>query len=127
MPDHWVVELHDKALLKAVATNGLQILSKIKNNEELGFKDILVSKKKLLRRVENLCYYFKENMPKYKNSLKKIEGDTYQPSKRRNYGGNGGSIDYSTGKTRLDNSKPITACKVEKDSDGNIKYPIIVT
>lgn len=67
-------------------------------------------------------------MPKYKNSLKKIEGDTYQPKRRRyDGGGGGGNVDYSTGKTRLDNSKPITACKVEKDSDGNIKYPIIVT
>ena len=74
MPDHYIVELHDKALLKAVHTFGLQILPKLKNNDELGFKDIICSKKKLIRRVENLCYYFKENMPKYKNSLKKIGG-----------------------------------------------------
>ena len=72
LPDHWVVEIHDKALLRAVALNGLSFLSKIKNNEDLGFKDILVSKKKLLRRLENLCLYFKENMPKYKNCLKRV-------------------------------------------------------
>jgi hypothetical protein len=89
-------------------------LSRIKNNDEIGFKDILVSKKKLLRRVENLCYYFKENMPKYRNSLKKV----------RNYGER---ADYSCGRTKLDPSRPVTSIKVNRDSKGNIIYPIHVS
>ena len=82
----------------------------------MGFQDIIVSKKKLLRRVENLCFYFKEMMPKYKNSIKKVHREK------------GNRLDYSTGgQTRLDPSKPITSCKVNKDSDGNITYPIVVS
>jgi len=74
LPDHYVVEIHDKALLKAVAKFGLQILPKLKDNEELGFKDVIISKKKLLKRIEMLALYFKNNLPKYKNSLKKVPG-----------------------------------------------------
>ena len=95
----------------------MSILGKLKNNEEMGFKDIIVSKKKLLRRVENLCLYFKENMPKYKNSLKRV-GTT--------------GLDYSTGKTKLENYNPssnkaITTCRVNRDENGNIIYPIFVS
>ena len=86
------------------------------------FKDIIVSKKKLMKRVENLCFYFKESMPKYKNSLKR-------PFKTADHGGVGSNgIDMSHGRgTKLDPSKPITACKVEKDAEGNIIYPIVVS
>ena len=55
VPDIWQVNVHDKALLKAVTKHGLPILSKLKNNEEFGFKDLLISKKKLLRRLELVC------------------------------------------------------------------------
>ena len=84
-----------------------------------------MSKKKLLRRIENLCLYFKENMPKYKNSLKRVDGEktSYKRSRREETTG----LDYSTGKTKFDPAKPVTALKVEKDSDGNIVYPIVVT
>ena len=92
-------------------SHGLFILPALKNNEDLGFKDIIVSKKKLLKRVENLCLYFKENMPKYRNSLKKVGSSSY-------------GLDYSTGMTKLDDKRPVTACLVEKDDDGNIKYPM---
>ena len=54
-------------------------------------------------------------MPKYKNCLKRVNR------------GNGCFDGGQTGRTRLDPSKPITACKVEKDGEGNIVYPIIVT
>ena len=36
-------------------------------------------------------------------------------------------MDFSHGKTKLDPNKPITACKVERDYEGNIVYPIVVT
>ena len=124
LPVNWEVEIHDKALLKAVSIHGIQFLSKLKNNDELGFKDILVSKKKLLRRVENLCLYFKENMPKYKNSLKKIDSG---PARRRKAFDGEGNETQTFGRTKLDPSKPITACKINKDIDGNVIYPIIVT
>lgn len=52
-------------------------------------------------------------MPKYKNCLKRIwqkeDGDDYY------------------GRTRLNINKEVIACKVEKDVDGNVIYPIIVT
>ena len=69
-----------------------------------------------MRRLENLCKYFKENMPKYKNSLRKVGGpDGF------------GRMDYSTGRTRLDPNKIVTAIKVDRDEEGHIVYPIIVT
>ena len=64
-------------------------------------------------------------MPKYKNSLKRVDGEKTSYKKSRRDEGTG--LDYSTGRTKLDPSKPVTACKVEKDSDGNIIYPIVVT
>ena len=64
-------------------------------------------------------------MPKYKNSLKRVDGE--KTSYKRSRRDEGTGLDYSTGRTKLDPSKPVTACKVEKDSDGNIVYPIVVT
>ena len=65
-------------------------------------------------------------MPKYKNSLKRIDGEktSYKRSRRDN---EATGMDYSCGRTKLDPSKPVTACKIEKDSDGNIVYPIVVS
>ena len=61
--------------------------------------------------------YSIENRPKYKHSLKKVAGSSF--------GGQG--LDYSIVMTKLDEKRPVTAVKVDKDEDGNIRYPIIVT
>ncbi len=65
-------------------------------------------------------------MPKYKNSLKKIGGVPNIPQSIMNSIGNR-QADFSTGNTKIDPSKPITACKVDRDQEGNIRYPIIVS
>ena len=62
LPDIWQVSIHDKALIRAVDKYGIPILSKLKNNEELNFKDTLVSKKKLMKRLEQICQYFNNHL-----------------------------------------------------------------
>lgn len=73
--------MHDKNLLKAVSENGLSFLSRLKQNKEYDFDMIKISRKKLLRRVEQLCLFFKNLLPKYKKLFETTEkksraGDT---------------------------------------------------
>ena len=59
LPTDWDVNFHDRAIFKAIAREGIPALSKFKNNKDLGFEGINVSKKKLLARIENMCLYFR--------------------------------------------------------------------
>ena len=109
------MKIHDRAIFKAFAAEGLPVLSKFKNNEELGFKDINVSNKKLLARIENICLHFRANVTKFKNYLRR------NPSKA-NVG-----LDGIMGKTRIDPNKIFSSIHLEYEEDGSIKYPINVS
>ena len=47
LPDDWIVDKHDRMLLKAVSDNGIPYLSKLRENPDYGFCDTNVSKKRL--------------------------------------------------------------------------------
>jgi hypothetical protein len=71
LPETWKMEIHDKNLLKAVSENGISFLGKLKENKEYGFEDVRVSRKRLQRRLEQLCFFFKNLLPKYKKIYEK--------------------------------------------------------
>ena len=47
LPDEWICDKHDRYLLKAVSENGLQYLGKLKENQDYGYENIRVPKKRL--------------------------------------------------------------------------------
>jgi len=112
LPEHWKIELHDKNLLKAVSENGISFLSKLKENKDYGFNDIKVSRKRLLRRLEHICFFFKNLLPKYKKIYEK-EKQTKQAN-------------LETGVTKIDLKKKFTKINLQRDLEGNIIYPIQV-
>lgn len=109
--DVWKFEAHDKSLLRAVSENGLNFLNKMKGNAEWGFSDITLSRKVLVRRVEQVCFAFKKILPKYKRM-----------NESKEKGGN-----LSTGQTKIEITKKFTRINVERDLEGNIVYPIVVS
>lgn len=114
LPPTWKVKDHDKQLIKWFSRYGLPILSKIKNNSEYGFEGISISKNKLLNRISVLATFFKDNLTKFKNHLRK----------NQNRPALAGDHVYNT---KIDPSKNISSIKVETDSEGHIVYPIVVT
>lgn len=109
LPEEWQLDKHDKNLLKAVSENGLHYLSRLKDNTEYDFIGIRVTKKRLMKRVENLCKFFKDQLPKFK---------------KMNASSAAGNL--SCGNTKIDIKRKITKINVDRDGDGNIKYPIVV-
>lgn len=83
----------------------------MKDNSEYGFNGITVSRKHLLSRVELICFEFKKNLSKFKKS--------------NDASNNGG--DKSMGHTRIDLKKKFTKVHVERDHEGNIIYPIVIS
>ena len=102
--------MHDCNLLKAVAKEGLHVLSTLKGSITWKFEDIYLNKKKLLRRLEELCFFFKKLLPKYKK--------IYEASNQKQPG------DLSTGKTKINLQRRFTKIQIERDLEGNIIYPI---
>ena len=47
LPEEWICDKHDRYLLKAVSENGLQFLGKLKENQEYGYENMRVPKKRL--------------------------------------------------------------------------------
>lgn len=66
-----------------------------------------------MRRLEQLCYYFKEQLPKYKKLNDRVNGTR--------------AGDKSMGQTRIDLKKRFTKVNVDRDLEGNIVYPIVIT
>ena len=99
-------------LLRSVSENGLSYLAKLKENHEYMFSDIRVSKKRLLRRLEKICLFFKNILPKYKKITDSL----------KEKGSN-----LSTGKTKIDLMKKFTKVNVERDLEGNVIYPIVIS
>lgn len=106
---------HDKGLLRAVSEQGLSYLKLLKENEQYGFENMRVPSKRLQKRVEFLCLFFKDNLTKFKKPPV-----TQFPASIP--GGN-----LSTGQTQIDPQKKFTKINVERDEDGNIRYPIYVS
>ncbi len=113
LPSNWKSEVHDKNLLKAVSDNGLAYLGKLKDNREYEFGGIMVKRKILLRRLEKLCYHFKQLLPKFKRLNDRVNGMR--------------SGDKSMGQTKIDLKKKFTKVNVERDLEGNIVYPIQIS
>jgi hypothetical protein len=113
LPSHWKCEVHDRNLLKAVSENGLTYLGKLKDNREYEFGGMMVKRKILLKRLEKLCNHFKVLLPKFKKLNEKLNGMR--------------SGDKTTGQTKIDLKKKFTRVNVERDLEGNIVYPIIIT
>ena len=113
LPTNWKVEVHDRNLLRAISENGLGFLGKLKDNRDYEFGGIMVKRKLLLRRVEKLCLHFKQLLPKFKRLNEKINGMK--------------SGDKSCGQTRIDLKKKFTKVNIERDLEGNIIYPIVIT
>ena len=83
----------------------------MKDNKVYEFTGFNISRKVLLRRVETLCYQFKNLLPKYKKLF-----DTKSKA-----------ADKSTGHTRIDLKKKFTKVSLERDLEGNIIYPIVIS
>ena len=104
------MEIHDKNLLKAVSENGISFLSKLKENKEYGFEDVRVSRKRLQRRLEQLCFFFKNLLPKYKK--------IYEKERQQQ------QANLQMGTTKIDLKKKFTKINLQRDLEGNIIYPI---
>jgi len=113
LPSNWNPEIHDKNLLKAVSENGLTYLGKLKDNSEYEFGGIMVRRKLLLKRIEKLCYHFKTLLPKFKKLNDRVNGMR--------------SGDKSMGQTKIDLKKKFTKVNIERDLEGNIVYPIVIS
>jgi hypothetical protein len=59
LPSDWSVGINDKGLLNAVAENGLKYLKDVRYSHEYGLNACRVNQKRLQRRVEFMCNYFK--------------------------------------------------------------------
>jgi hypothetical protein len=82
----------------------------MKDNFDYEFGGIMVSRKLLLQRIEKICYFFKGLLPKFKRAQAGLK-----------------SGDKSTGQTRIDLKKKFTKVNIERDLEGNIIYPIVIT
>eukprot|EP00347_Sterkiella_histriomuscorum_P008411 403345196 len=110
LPEEWICDKHDRNLLKAVSDNGLSYLNKMKENTDYGFENVNVPRKRLQKRLEFLCLFFKEQLMKLRKNTS-----------------NGRAGDLSTGITQIDPKKKFTKIEVERDDQGNIRYPITVS
>ena len=113
LPEIWRQDVHDLNLLQAVAKEGLQVLNRLKGNNMWSFEDIYLNRKKLMRRLEQLCFFFKKLLPKYKKIYEAQNAKT------------GG--DMTLGKTKINLQRRFTKIQLERDLEGNIIYPITVT
>ncbi len=110
LPEEWICDKHDRYLLKAVSENGLSFLSKLKQNADYGFDNIGVTKKRLQKRLEQLCLYFKDHLFKFRKVNAVKPGD------------------LTTGENiKLEIKKHIPNIAVSRDEHGNIKYPIEIS
>eukprot|EP00347_Sterkiella_histriomuscorum_P008410 403345198 len=107
LPVDWLVGIHDRGLLNAISERGVSYLKQAKQEHEFGLYAITISSKKLLRRVEFLCHYFK-TLPQ--------RGQILNPERQSAIKASMLSIQ----------NKPTQKIKINIDSDanGNIKYPI---
>lgn len=62
LPKDWQVVKHDRALLWATSEHGIGYLKQLKHADEYGFTGMKITKKKLLRRLEWLCTFFKDEV-----------------------------------------------------------------
>ena len=60
LPQNWTIDKHDRALIFAVCDKGITFLKQIRHDELYSMQGMKVTKKKLLRRLEWLCKFFKE-------------------------------------------------------------------
>lgn len=92
--------------------NGLWFLKKLSDNSTYGFKGTKLCESKLLERVKNLCHNFKDGLDAFTKHCER-EGNN--------------AADKSTGNTRIDLKKKFTKVNVDRDSEGNVIYPIVIT
>jgi hypothetical protein len=71
-----------------------------------------INRKRLMKRLEYLCLFFKNNMSRFK---KVSIGTVAVPG------------NLTTGTTQIDPKKKFTKIEVERDEEGNIRYPIYVS
>ncbi len=64
LPIDWLVGINDKGLINAISENGIKFLKDVKFSHEYGLNACRVNPKRLLRRVEFLCHYFKNIISK---------------------------------------------------------------
>jgi hypothetical protein len=60
LPTKWTVTKHDRALIFAVCEKGIGFLKQMRYSDDYNMQGMKVTKKKLLRRLEYLCKFFKE-------------------------------------------------------------------
>ncbi len=68
LPSDWRVGINDKGLLNAVSENGLKYLKDVRYSHEYGLNACRVNQKRLQRRVEFLCNFFKNASQNKKNA-----------------------------------------------------------
>lgn len=59
LPEDWSAGINDRGLINAINENGIKYLKDVKYSTEYGLHACRVNQKRLLRRVEFLCHYFK--------------------------------------------------------------------
>lgn len=72
LPSDWKIGIQDKGLLSAVSEQGINFLKDIKFSHEYGLHACRINQKRLLRRVEFLCHYFKNISNKKGNNASSI-------------------------------------------------------
>ena len=60
LPRGWVSSTHDKILLKAVSDRGFDILNDLSDNPDYDMQDMRISGETAIKRIEEICEFFKE-------------------------------------------------------------------
>jgi hypothetical protein len=60
LPSEWLCSIHDKTLLKAVSDKGFDVLNNISDNPDYEMQDMNISAETAIKRIEEICEFFKE-------------------------------------------------------------------
>jgi hypothetical protein len=59
LPDNWHCAKHDKSLLIAASYNGFDSLKNLSYNKEYGFEEIEITPDVAVKRIEEICDFYK--------------------------------------------------------------------
>lgn len=131
LPEHWECSKNDKTLLKVVSDMGIQFLGLLSNNLEYGFEDIEITTDVAFKRVEEVCEFFKEFQQQAKG-VKKFKRDIppYQSSESLGMINQLAAAKQESGTSSnrefQEPKKKPPKNLLQKDEQGNIKYPIVI-